>query len=390
MSSVHWILPSLVFALCSAVVTSAKPDDTPALATALERAGENALEIKKALEQVPAKQLTGMQFLVAHMPEHDLQTLSAEYLLENVALAYKAWREAPWKTRVPEALFLNEILPYASVNERRDRWRKDFQERFRPLVTEAKTPSEAAVLLNQKVFPLIKVKYSRERKKPDQSAYESMEIGKASCTGLSIILVNACRAVGVPARFVGTPLWSDGSGNHSWVEIWDGKWHFTGAAEPTGDKLDKAWFIGRASTATLEDPKHAIFATSWKRTPQTFPLSWKPELTYVSGLNVTARYIKQPKTLPEGFVRVRFVVVERAHGPRHAVTLTVSSEKDETKHVGTTRDERFDGNDHLTFPLRFGATYVAKVAQAGFHHEERFTVSEDEQLVKLFVRKAAR
>ncbi|MEE9394119.1 MAG: hypothetical protein V3W41_16595 [Planctomycetota bacterium] len=41
-----------------------------------------------------------------------------------------------------------------------------------------------------------------------------MAAGTASCIGLSIMLIDAC-AVGVPARFVGTPLWSDGSGNHS-------------------------------------------------------------------------------------------------------------------------------------------------------------------------------
>ena len=50
------------------------------------------------------------------------------------------------------------------------------------------------------------------------------------------MVIDACRAVGVPARFVGTPLWADKSGNHSWVEVWDKGWHFTGAAEPAGDR----------------------------------------------------------------------------------------------------------------------------------------------------------
>ena len=39
-----------------------------------------------------------------------------------------------------------------------------------------------------------------------------METGVATCTGLSILLVDACRSVGVPARIAGTPLWS----NNSW------------------------------------------------------------------------------------------------------------------------------------------------------------------------------
>ena len=43
-------------------------------------------------------------------------------------------------------------------------------------------------------------------------------------------------------RLVGVPLWLDRSGNHAWVEVWDGsRWRYTGAAEPTEDRLDEAW-----------------------------------------------------------------------------------------------------------------------------------------------------
>ena len=59
----------------------------------------------------------------------------------------------------------------------------------------------------REVFKAVNVKYhATKRLKPDQSPSESMKIGYASCSGLSIILVDACRAVGVPARVVGTPL----------------------------------------------------------------------------------------------------------------------------------------------------------------------------------------
>ncbi len=162
-----------------------------------------------------------MQFLVTHMPDHDLKSLSAEFLLENVRFAYQAWNDSPWKDQLPPGIFLNNVLPYANINERRDRWRRDFYERFKPLVQHARTPAEAAAILNQQIFSLLKVRYSTERRKADQSPYESIKTGLASCTGLSVLLIDACRAVGVPARFAGTPLWTNKSGNHSWVEIWD-------------------------------------------------------------------------------------------------------------------------------------------------------------------------
>ena len=66
-------------------------DDDP-VQNALVRAGNNRNEIQKALNSVSADQREGMVFLVANMPRGDLRELSADFLLENVRLAYKAWR----------------------------------------------------------------------------------------------------------------------------------------------------------------------------------------------------------------------------------------------------------------------------------------------------------
>jgi len=260
--------------------------------SALVRAGDNAVQLRKAIDDAPDDQKEGVRFLVAYMPEHDLKGLSAEFLLNNVRFACRAWNEAPWKGRIPKEIFLNDILPYASINERRDDWREDFYKRFKPLVTDADSPAKAAVILNQNIFKMLHVRFSRARPKADQSPYETIETGTASCTGLSVLLVDACRAVGVPARFAGTPLWADKSGNHSWVEIWDGDWHYTGAAEPTGDKLDRAWFTGRVATAQRAHRLHAICATSFKRTAMTFPLVWGRNVDYIYAVNVTDRYAK--------------------------------------------------------------------------------------------------
>lgn len=263
----------------------------PALDGALARAGANRAALESALARVPAEQASSLRFLIANMPERDLRTLDADFLLEHVSGAHSALAGAPWREAVPEEVFLDAILPYATVDERRDRWRADFRARFAPLVAGAKSAGEAAALLNREIFPLLGVKYSTGRPKANQSPYESIEAGLASCTGLAILLIDACRSVGVPARFVGTPLWSDGSGNHSWVEIWDGgRWRFTGAAEPTGAELDRGWFTDRALRATRDDPRHAIYAVVWRRTELPFPMVWNPEDRSVAAVDVTDRY----------------------------------------------------------------------------------------------------
>ncbi|MGO9923154.1 MAG: transglutaminase domain-containing protein [Isosphaeraceae bacterium] len=331
---------------------------------ALDRAGDNRGEIQRALRDAPAAHQAGMQFLVRYMPQQDLKSLSAEFLLENVRFAYEAWNDSAWREQLPLDIFLNNVLPYASINERRDRWRKDFYERFKPLVQHARTPAEAAAILNQQIFPLLKVRYSTARRKADQSPYESIKTGLASCTGLSVLLIDACRAVGVPARFAGTPLWTNKSGNHSWVEIWDKGWHFTGAAEPTGAVLDKAWFVDRAASARRDDPQHAIYAVSFQRTPLQFPLVWDPKIDFVHAVNVTDFYTRLAQKLPDGVVAVMVCTLDRPAGNRLAAALKITDAAGRTVFEGRTNDESFDANDHVQAVLKSGAEYTVELRTA--------------------------
>jgi hypothetical protein len=265
----------------------------PEVVRAMSIADVNAHQLIDAIGRTPDAQREGIAFLIANMPDRDLLALDADYLLENVQLAYQARERTPWGASIPNEVFLNNVLPYANVNERRDRWRRDFVDRFMPAVAEATSIEDAVAILNVRVFGDLHVRYhATKRAKPDQSVYESTGLGFASCTGLSILLTNALRAVGVPARLAGTPLWVNESGNHTWVEVWvDGQWRFIGAAEP--GELDKTWFNGIASQALASGRMHAIYAVSFKRTDITFPLAWDETIDYVHAVNVTDRYTRR-------------------------------------------------------------------------------------------------
>jgi len=364
-------------------MASGQLPESPEIAQALVRAGENRGEIERALKEVPKDQQAGMRFLVENMPDRDLTSLSAEFLLENSDLTWKALNSAAWAREVPEDIVFDNLLPYASINERRDRWRKDFHERFRLLVIDAKTPSEAAVKLNQSVFPMLNVKYSTGRRKADQSPFESIESGLASCTGLSVVLVDACRAVGVPARIVGTPLWSDGSGNHTWVEIWDHGWHFTGACEPAGDELNQAWFIERASKARRDDPRHAIYAVTFRKNGHPMPMVWAKEVHDVFAVNVTDRYTASRVSIPDGHTVVRFRVLSSEGGTRLAADLQVKDAQGKIVFEGVTRDERFDLNDHLFTTLPDNTQYAAEASVNGQRISSTFRANAGELLVTI-------
>ncbi len=366
--------PQLAF---SAAVTVTLPSASahwwsPAAEVALQNAGTNATQLRLALDQVPESHRAGMDFLIANMPPPDRKVLSANYLLTNTALAYEAINSAPWRQQISPELFLNDILPYAVMNETRDDWRARLRELCLPLVRDCQTPGEAAMALNQKLFGLVNVHYSTKRERADQSALESMKSGLASCTGLTILLVDACRSVGVPARFAGTPMWMNGRGNHSWTEIWDNGWHFIGSAEPDKAGLDHAWFVGDAAQARADQAEHAIYASSFARTGVSFPLDWAANIDWVNAVNVTGRYAKPAKVASE---KVRLLIqVLGSDGKRVEASVTVVDPANpEKKLQGESRNETADLNNILSFDWPAGAICKIDVDRAGHHLEKTVT-----------------
>jgi hypothetical protein len=322
------------------------------LAAAQARGGTNGDAVVQAARQLPSAQREGMAFLLENMPDRDLQRLPPAFLAENVRLAYEARAAAPWRDRIPPDLFLNDILPYASVNERRDDWRAKLRAISLPLVADCQTPAEAAHRLNQRLFRALKVRYSTARRRADQGPLETMESGLATCTGLSILLVDACRSVGVPARVVAIPLWPSLRGNHTWVEIWDGDWHFAGAAEPDGRGLNRGWFAHEASKAQRDEPLHAIYASSFRRTGLQFPLAWAPHVDWVSAVNVTDRYTAPARPAATNALRLLVRVLDQPGGRRLAAAVLVQDAANPAAQWrGASKDEGADLNDLLAFTV---------------------------------------
>lgn len=352
---------------------------------ALAAAGDNRSEIESALRSVPITQRRALEWLVAHMPERDLRELRGDFLLQHCDAAWNAWQSAPWADAISEELFLDCILPYASITEPRESWFAAMRMRCQPMIDGATTPGMAAVLINQRLFPAIGVQYSTKRNRADQSPSESIESGMASCTGLAILLIDACRSVGIPARFAGTPMWPDGSGNHSWVEVWDGGWHYTGAAEPTGDRLDEAWFTERVADCRGDEPLHAVYAVTWNDSPVHFPVGWRAGATEsIRAFNVTARYLRPAQPTAHGQVRIRIRVLE---GEARVPVQIVLRGADGTKvFEGMTRDEGSDANDHLTATVPVG---MACELHSDAFATMAFTATTDGQLISARVETSA-
>jgi len=335
-------VPSLIDAV-NMLPEKYRPDAVKALGAA----EKNQDEMLKAIGQVPAEHREAMAFLLVHMPPDDLTSLKADFLLENIDYAYKARGAVAWGKEMPDELFFNYVLPYVNLNERRDSWRKDFYDKFLPAVKDCKTPGEAAMALNKEIFPKLNVKYHpTKRPKPDQSPAESIAAGYASCTGLSIMLCDACRALCVPTRAVGTQ-WTKTPGNHTWIEVWDRQWNYLGAAEP--GPLNQTWFTGNAAQADPAQLEHRIFAASYARTGQYFPLSWRPSDKDVPGIDVTAFYTHRAP--------LKLHILDKPDGKPQTVVLNLHRDGDLVA-SGV-------GDSSYQFELARGEKYVAEITPAG-------------------------
>lgn len=259
-----------------------------------------AEELRAMLAEVAENQREDMEFLIVNMLDVDRNEMSLDLLKENVEYATLVREKYEWAKALPKEVYQHDVLPFHVVDEVRDAWRKELYEMFAPAVDTCKTMYDAVCAVNANIPLLTGVHYNTKREKTNQSPRESMRQGMASCTGLAILLVDAYRAVGIPARFAGTASWHDNRGNHSWTEVWlDGEWRVTEYYFPS--QLDHLWFMADASKAKADDRTYAIYATRFGKAQDWFPMVWadgdvegRPieELPHTIGAeNVTERYI---------------------------------------------------------------------------------------------------
>lgn len=398
------------------------------LDSAMVKAGDNSSELLKAMEEAALPQKEGMAFLISYMPERDLTSLTADFLLENIEYAYLARDKYPWCSALPDSIFFNEVLPYANITETRDPWRKDFYERFSKYVNDKDNIIEAIFAIADTIKDEVQVEYNTKRSKVDSSPREAMAEHMATCTGLSILLTDAFRSVGIPSRLAGTPMWTNFRGNHTWSEVWvDEKWQFI---EYYPDTLNRSWFLSDAGKADPKNPLHWIYAVSFKPTGQYYyagvstmhlfeqlDLNMFPEEMrsryerrmefmgdnsedpYVWGHNVTQRYMDLYRAsleiapLGEDELIANFVVFENeeSQGSESRVSCRIDIMLgEENKDFGYSPRKTDDMNDYLKMRLKKGTSYLVKVSSPENNIEREYTIdtgTEDSQVFKLFLYK---
>ena len=350
----------LVISSVLGLLLTANPQPS-ALDVSLNRCKPRLQEWRVFLKMLPLDELEGGKYLLTYMPLKDLQTLPTSLVRESLYLSYRARKVQTWSKYVPTEVFLDDVLPYANLTEPRQSMRQEFQQRYLPLVRNSKSPGEAALTLNATLFKDYKVTYNTHRLRTDQCPPETISQGMATCTGLSIMLVDALRAVGVPARVAGIHSWPGRGGNHTWVEVWDkGSWHFVGAAEPDAAGLDHSWFADEAGRAIPDKPLNSVWAVSYRNTGSFFPMMWAPDQS-VPAVNVTQRYNKRLVDLSP-----RLMVEVKSHGERViADVIAYNAANGDQCLIGQSKGPQADINLHLAAPVEKGGSYLVVAKYQG-------------------------
>ena len=204
-------------------------------------------EIEAGLSLCSEEETLLMKFFYGTMPLRDAGEYSFETFLGYVRHALWLRKTMDWCKKLPEDLFVHDVLYYRINSEDISDCRQFFYEQLKDRIAGL-DEYQAAVEINYWCAEHATYEMADDRTAGPMTMYRS---GKGRCGEESTFTVTALRSVGLAARQVYTPRWAHCDDNHAWVEVWvNGEWHFLGACEPE-EKLDRGWFTGPAGQALL-------------------------------------------------------------------------------------------------------------------------------------------
>jgi len=154
----------------------------------------------------------------------DIETVSADYLIENIDLAFKAWQEKPWAKNMTFATFCEYILPYRANKEPVERWRAACEVETKTIVAEMKDPQdpkEAAGLVRKHSKHHIGFSDLYYLHPTDQGFAELCAKPIGRCGDMSNMQVYVYRANCIAVAGDYTPFWANRDNNHGWEVVLD-------------------------------------------------------------------------------------------------------------------------------------------------------------------------
>jgi len=148
----------------------------------------------------------------------DCQRLSAQFIIENIDIAWQEFGSVPsWADSTFEA-FLEYVLPYRVIQERPTTLRREFVERFHLLRDTTETAKDF-LLACFNTFKYGKEHFSSNtlKKYPVDLSLDQIERGRyGTCRQNALYCVSVMRALGIPSTIDYVNAWGNRSSNHFW------------------------------------------------------------------------------------------------------------------------------------------------------------------------------
>ena len=259
----------ILFILLVLTLAACQSEKDRRLEYALEFAGDNHVELEKVLEhyRTDPEKLEAARFLIRNMPGwysyegneldsihhllvgvcegrpiskreknkwnrisfdslfkiYDAQVITAEYLIDNIDLAFEVWRKYPWNRNLSFDDFCELILPYRIADEPLSDWRKLYYEDYGTLLDslyKGDDVIEASKIIDGKLRKLYYI-YNTDFRIPHLDAVFLYHNRIGYCREACDLTIYAMRACGIPVAtdyFVYSP---DYQHYHCWTMLRD-------------------------------------------------------------------------------------------------------------------------------------------------------------------------
>ncbi|MGJ1225354.1 hypothetical protein ACR78H_07445 [Sphingobacterium siyangense] len=161
---------------------------------------------------------------------YDLETVDSTFLVENIELAFTAWKNFPWSKNYSFGEFCEYILPYRVENESLSDWRKLLYNEYYPMVKslKSKDPIEVAMILRDSAISrngVPRFTMTRPANYPSLDVLTSRSLA-GTCDDLAQFSMALFRTFGIVCSKDFIPLQGAENFGHSWVFLKNHKQEF--------------------------------------------------------------------------------------------------------------------------------------------------------------------
>jgi hypothetical protein len=245
----------------------------------------------------------------------DVDIITSDFLIENIDLAFKVWKEKPWAKHLNYDQFCEWILPYRVQTEPIQNWRSFMMDKLSWLGDSLKNPNdpkEVCLLINKYIAKDFQFSHTLSFI-PLLGGLDGWKFKSGICDHRYLLIVMAMRSIGIPATIDITPQFPRKSGGHSWTVLLDADGN---TKSFNGGEKDAVIFYPNACPIGVDEQVTKVYRQLYSK-------------------NEDALALKFPKTEFPETMRSRYIMdVTNQYGGLHKQNITIPLADDYNEKIG--------------------------------------------------------